>query len=234
MNYKEDLNIQFSSVLNKYNCKVKNCYNNEINKIFSSLYAMNYISNRVEVRHLFDSEYYNLSFSCVIESFSLILDNYPRGSALVLRSAIENFSKFIIQKSQNNKWTINDRLYNPNKKTIDNIIKCEYDKSVKEISISLNSTMENLYGKLSGISHSLVSESQTNRLNYFSDINAIKPEIIKSAIERIDKSIAAIFTYCLIICKPSLEKWDSYELTLIFELAFGKKKTKSYLSMLKG
>ena len=233
MSYYIDAIFQLERILEHNGNKgIVNLYQKEIEKIFCGIYIINYISNRIEFRNLFNSDYFEVSFSCLMESFSLILNNYPRGASLVLRSSLENFIKFIIQAA-NNDFKINDRSYTANKTTLDEIIKTQYSEELRDQSISLNSKMEGIYSSLSGLSHSLTPESKNNTMDYFSDLNIVNKEYICIVLEKTSEVITQMFSFCIIICQPSLKIWDSWDLQKIFRMVFGKSKTQTFLKMLK-
>lgn len=237
MSYYEDAINQLQLITENYgNKEIKEVYQKEIEKVFLGIYIINYLSNRIELEKFFDYQYYKVSFSCLLESFSLILSNHPRGSSLVLRSALENFIKYIIEVSnslKNIKYPINDRSYSENKKNLECIIKDYYNDDLKQNSISLNSQMETYYKKLSGLSHSLTSESKNNVISYFSDIKILNNDNLKIVFDKFLNIIKQMFGFCIIICEPSLKNWDSYDLNKVLRIVFGKSRTNCFLSMLK-
>lgn len=237
MSYYEDGIKQFKQVMEQHrNENIKDVYNKRLEKIFLGIYAINYLSNRVELNKFFISNYYNVSFSCVLESFSLILNNYPRGSALVLRSGLENFVKYVIEVSNNisgSNYTINDRSYSENKKTLEIIIRNKYVAFLQERSISINSQMETYYKLLSGLSHSLVPESKSNTISYFSEIYVVNNTNVELVFEKLLNIIKEMFEFCVILCQPSFKEWDSYDLEKIFRLVFASDKSKKLLTLLK-
>ncbi|WP_434565170.1 hypothetical protein PQ689_03395 [Thermoanaerobacterium thermosaccharolyticum] len=234
MRYHEDALKQFENILRQFNYqKDKDSNYDDLKKIFFSIYALNYIANRVELKNIFQSTYFKISFSCLLETFALILNNYPRAAALVLRSGLENFLKFIIESYKDKKYKINDKVYSENKKTLELIIKEKYDGKLKKECITINSRMETKYKNLSGVSHSLTPESINNIKKYFAELNDIESEIIKNVLEYFDIIIGDMFTFSLIISENSLKLWDSKELENIINLAFGSKRTKTLINIIK-
>lgn len=237
MSYYEDAVKQLDSILSKNgNENIKTLYSKELKSIFLKIYAINFISNRVEFSELFKSNYYSVSFSCLLESFSLILNNYPRGSALVLRSSLENFIKYIIDQYDSidePKYLVNDRSYTENKKTLEVVINNECNTSFKEMGHSLNSKMETQYRKLSALSHSLIPESKNNTIQYLSQIDNINIDNLNIVIEKFVNITDNIFSFCIILCSFSLKEWETDTLEKIFRLAFGKNKTKKVLNLVK-
>lgn len=237
MSYYEDAISQLDLLLKTNgNNEIKNNFKTKIEKVFLRIYTINYIANRIEVKDKFDSDYFKISFSCLLESYSLVLNNYPRGALLDLRSSLENFIKYVIYILNNSNgftYFINDRSYTANKGTLDEIIDKIYDDILKSECTSLNSKMENEYKRLSGLSHSLVPESKNNIINYFSDIKILNEDNINIALEKIANIAEFIVSFCIIVCQPSIKNWESSELQKLFRLSFGKRKTETYIKALK-
>lgn len=236
-NYISDIENQFKIILtNSYTNIVIDEFENELFNIFKHIYLINFLKNRIELGRFFDTEYMNISISCIIESFSLLLNNYPRGSSLVLRSSLENFLKHLISKHNffiEVNYTISDRNYTANKLTFETIIDRHFKEVFKSDGKSLNSKMESSYKKLSGISHSLVTESKNNLLIYFSDLCVINPNNISQVIDIYNKIIICIVENILILCEPSLKCWELMEVQKLLRIVFGSRKTKSYLDKIK-
>lgn len=237
MSYYEDAISQLDLLLETNgNDAVKNKFKEKVKSIFLKIYAINYITNRIEVKENFYSDYFKITFSCLIESYTLLLNNYPRGALLVLRSSLENFVKhiiYILNESNGHTYDINDRSYTANKVTLDEIIDKTYDIILKTECIRLNSRMENEYKKLSGLSHSLVPESKNSIINYFSDIKIINEDNINLTLEKISNIAESIFSFCIIICQASIKNWESIQLEKVFRLVFGIRKTETYIELLK-
>lgn len=239
MSYYEDSIKQLKTILDVHlDVIVKNEFPKEIQKIFMKIYAINYLSNRIEVRDNFKSDYYDVCFSCLLEAFSLMIKNYPRGSLLVLRSCIENYEKFIIEyhntNISSNVYNIDDRSFSANKGTLDKVINDNYKNAVKEKGLSLNTKLQIKYNSLSGLSHSLVPESRNNTLKYFSDLLTLNENMVKDVLNELSEISKYIFIFQTIICKESLKFWDSNELYKLFRLVIGKDRpTQKYISILK-
>lgn len=235
--YIKDRNKQFNSILNTMVSKeIISKYEPELKKVFSTIYCINYLKNRTELERFFKTQYFDITFSCLLELFSLLLNNYPRGALLVLRSSLENFIKHIIQEYNqllSKEYKINDRSYTVNKTELEKIIKNNSKESLKNESITLNSKMETSYKKLSGLSHSLTLESKNNILNYFSDINVVNDDNIIFAINHTKDVSQSILSFSVILCESSFKYWDSCELKKILRLAFGERKSQTYIRNIK-
>lgn len=241
MNYIEDAINQFNNISKSYSNNVIDIYKDDIINIFYSIYELNYICNRIEVRKFYDSNYFNVSFSCLLESFSLVLDNYPRGAALVMRSSLENFLKYIIEfynKYEScEEFSIDDRKYTCNKVTLTEIIGKIYNmgeisEQVKSECLSLNGKMESIYKKLSGISHSLVPENR-NTISYFDEIRNVKENYIQIIIGNLNDIANIFISFTLILGIKSFKNWNSDDLREVIGISFGKKKSNTYIKMLK-
>lgn len=236
-NYNKDINIQIDDIFNKIgNEEVKKQYREELKKIFFNIYAINYIKNKPETNKYFNTEYFKITYSCLLESYSLILNNYQRGAGLVLRSSLENFIKHIIDivnSIHQKKYDINDRSYSCNKSTLEKIIDNELKDDFGEISKAINSQMERIYRKLSGLSHSLTIESKSNILDYIFDLDSINNKNIELVINNYKEVSKLIFSLSVIICEPSLKLWEKNQLETVLRWVFGTRKTKTYISKLK-
>ena len=229
---KDDCNTQLQKILRNTNSDlIKNYNTTNIEKCFSYLYIINFISKKIELKRFFKTKYYIVSYSCLIESFVLLLENYPRGSSLVLRSALENFIKSVIEISGEGKYPINDRSYGENRKTLDKLIEQEYPQKYREIFKRTNAQMHSTYGKLSGLSHSLTPESQNNLLEFFSDVNVLNKENIDNVFNKLLSILEYIFMCSLLISRSSLENWERSNLNEILGFTFGKKRTANLLEL---
>lgn len=225
-------------------CLMKSCvneigqkYRDELREIFECIYMLNYLSNRIELRRNFESKYFNVSLSCLIEAFQLLINNYSRGSSLVLRSALENFIKHILKFYISNQeecgLEINDRSYTENKITLDKIINSYIKRELTAKGKSINSKMETEYKKLSGLSHSLVAESQNNTLKYFNDLEKVNDDNISLVITHFINVAKYIYSFGIIINEKSFRNWDYSDLKEVLRTVFGSSQTKTYLKNLK-
>ena len=83
-NYDEDIEIQIDKLFKKVGNKdIKENYKEDLTEIFSIIYAINYIKNKAETSRYFKTDYFKITYSCLLESYSLILHNYPKAAALV-------------------------------------------------------------------------------------------------------------------------------------------------------
>ena len=232
--YDKDIETQLKIILKKFKKKqVLFEYYKEIEKIFKNIYAINYLKNRIELYDFVQTEYFNITFSCLLESFALLLDNHSRGACLVLRSAIENYIKHIIESANNNYnfcYVINDRIYTQNHNTLLNNSDELFSNDFIEESESIISKLETHYKKLSGISHSLTEESKKNMCTYFSDLDNTTNLI--GVINRFLDITDNIFTLMLISCEPSLRKWVASDINNILKIVYGARRRKKFIKRL--
>lgn len=224
--YQDQLQTILHSQGNEF---IKREYSAKIEENFSYLYALNVIARRIELVKFFDTQYFSIAYSCLIESFSLVLDNHSRGSSLVLRSALENFLKNVVQIAGNNSYRINDRSYSANQQTLESIIDNEYPDKYRELFKKTNAQMNRIYGILSGLSHSLTPESQNNMLSFFSDSKTISRDRIDFVFDNMKLVLEYIFTSSLLISRTSLELWDRSTLKDVLSLVYGTKRTANTL-----
>lgn len=235
--YNEDIMRQFETICDTFPTKIViDEYKDDLKKIFSKIYAINYLKNKIETKKFFSTEYFKIVYSCLLESYALLLNNYLRGSSLVLRSSLENFIKHIIETINNlyaKNYNINDRVYVENKVTLGKIINNTIKEELKIYADSINSRMESQYGRLSGLSHSLTVQSRGNTVDYFFYLNKIDQSNMELVINEFDLILNSIFELSVIICEPSLKNWDSFELEKILGIVFGKRKSKTYKEKIK-
>ncbi|AUD23884.1 MULTISPECIES: hypothetical protein [Bacillus cereus group] len=204
----------------------------EFQKIFSGIFLINYLSNRAELHRFFQTDYYQITFSCIIESYHLLIQNYPRGSLLILRSAIENYFKHLIASVDMEMYKVHDRVFNANKITLDKISNQVYVTDIGVLAKAHISRLESVYGKLSGLSHSLTAESKSV-VRYFSDIK-LNNELSLKAIQEYGKVIDSIVYLLFPLCYQSFVLWEKNDFEEILDVYLGKKAQKTMLGLVKG
>lgn len=230
MKLKDDCRGQLKVVLKGINCEAVKKYNMVgVEKCFSYLYAINFLSKKIVLRSFFSNTAYNVSYACLIESFKLLLENHPRGSALVLRSALENFLKSIIETAGQGHYEIHEKSYLANKNTMDKLIGNIFPSKYQQMFKTTNTQMYTAYGKLSGLSHSLTTASKENLLLYFSDTSHLNEKIIDNVFGNFLAVLEYIFSSCLLITWSSLENWEREELKEVLLVVFGEKRTEKML-----
>lgn len=231
--YNKDIDSQIAKILlNSRSEIIKSKYKQELYKIFSAIYAINYLKNKAETKRYFNTKYFKITYSCLLESYSLLLNNYPRGSSLVLRSGLENFIKHainIINIEYNQIYSINDRSYSVNKGTLEKIISDVLKSSFEQINKEINGQMEKQYRELSGLSHSLTPESISNTFDYFFDLDNVDKNNVDVVIVKFTEISSLIFSLSIILCEPSLKLWEKDELEGILNIVFGKRKRDTYV-----
>lgn len=236
--FKEDIEEQLDFwLINNCIGEIKNKYEAELREIFECVYMLNYLANRIELKKNFQTKYFNITISCLIEAFNLLINNYCRGASLVLRSSLENFIKHILKVYSDNESNfvinINDRSYTANKTTLDKVINNYISLEFKDKCESINSKMEAEYRKLSAISHSLVVESENNIFKYFDDIKKVNEVNISLVINHFIDITKYIYSFSLIINEKSFIQWEYNTLREILNIVFGSSQTKTYLKKFK-
>lgn len=235
--YNKDIDSQVEKILStSKNEEIRCKYNIELREIFSAIYAINYLKNKVETKYYFNTNYFKITYSCLLESYSLLLNNYPRGSSLVLRSGLENFIKHtisIINTKYNKTYSINDRSYSANKATLEKAISDVLKSSFEQINKEINGQMERQYRELSGLSHSLTPESISNTFDYFFDLDKVNRNNVDIVIVKFTEISKLIFSLSIILCEPSLNLWEKNELEDILNIVFGKRKRDTYVKNIK-
>ncbi|PGO26295.1 hypothetical protein CN982_18330 [Bacillus cereus] len=233
MRLQNDCILQFQEITKNIDESFYQTYKEETFMLFSKLYALNYLTNRVEVSSSFESSYYNVTSSCLIESFSLLIENHPRGCLLVIRSGLENFLKHLILAFGDSTHKIHDRQYVVNKNTLDKVIEATIEERLQSFIQTINEQLLSQYKQLSGLSHSLVPQSKDTIVNYFSELKIVKQENIDLAIKNYEKLISYIFDTCVIFTTKSLKQWEYSLLDELLSLTYGNKKKTSMLNLIK-
>lgn len=236
--FDNDINFQFNKIIDESsNILLIESNKQSLSRIFNNIYAINYLKNSAELKVFINTEYFSITYSCLIETFSLILNNYTRASSLVLRSAIENYIKHLIQIINNEydcNYNIHDRRYSDNKSTLEMIILKEMKDCFKNDANSVNGRLDKNYNELSGLSHSLTENSRSNIIAYFNDItNKLDKVNINNIIIKLEETTFDIFMLLIIMCQPSFKHWVSTELESVLKIVFGVRKTKTYIENLK-
>ena len=235
MSHTEKINNQFEELLNNEGKKIYT-KREDLKKIFKSLYGINYITNRIELRSIFkeNNDYFNVAFSNILEAYYLEIKGYSKASLLTLRVALENMIKSIIYIMENgDSSSINSRVYNENKVTLDKLILGINNIFWQNQMKSLNGKCESQYGRLSGVSHALLDIHKTQAISFFKEIEMKNRAFSEKAIAELDELSANMFQICIILSRNSFKHWDSIELNNILRIKFGKRKARSYLKALK-
>lgn len=203
-----------------------------LKEIFTKLYFLNYSTARIEVRKTYESDYFSVTRSCLLESFMLFSQNYLRASSLVLRSSIENFIKFLLELYNQE---IDNRVYINNKNKLDDFIIASKNflPNAEKSFIKMNNKMLTFYKQLSGISHSLTQKSKVLSINFINDITCISSTDISEVYKKINQFLDLIIMCIIYLNKNSLNHLPKYELNSMFRLVMGNKKTARLLKIIK-
>lgn len=205
---------------------------NLLNPLFNKIYFINYIKNRIENRKLFNSIYFDVTFSCLIEGLVLFSQNYLRSCSLVLRSSIENYAKHILFI---NGESIDKKVYINNKNKIDSVISKSLLPSRIKLSVQkLNDILLSHYKKLSGLSHSLTVESTRLTFSFTTDLDIINSDNIKYVAKYFNSILDSIIYVILIQTRGFLNlHFSEYDLKKILLTFMGDKRSKRFISIIK-
>lgn len=206
--------------------------NKQIEIIYRNLFSINYLSTRLELKKYFDSVYFRLMKSCLIEAFQLSLNGYYKGASYVYRSSIENYFKYSLLVAGNGEIELNDRVFTVNKKKFTELVEDNYPEEFKRKVVSNISKLEKIYKGASGLSHSLTEDNQKSIISYFSDIGknmSLKKKVFLD-LEIITTCISRDIIPILI---ESYKKWDSDELDELFSFMYANKEKDRYLKIIK-
>lgn len=193
--------------------------------IFKALYLLNLLKNSVELKTDCNNIYFKNAFSCLIESFILMIDNQIRAAYLVLRSSIESFMKFIILKLretvENFNYKIDDRSFSKNKNTIDHIITNNDYLNIFGTS-SLILTLKNKYGCFSSLSHSSTDLIENFNPEYLLNAKNISDSSLMLFYKHFLETIIVYIKLFIPIFISSFKEWDSSSLTCKLELILSR------------
>ncbi|QGG51432.1 hypothetical protein [Lysinibacillus pakistanensis] len=202
-----------------------------VRQIFNKIYFVNYLTSRIEVRSNYDSNYFKVTRSCLIEAFILFSQNYLRASSLVLRSSIENFIKHLLQLQSQK---INNRVYIENKNEMDNYLSSiSAPVNLKTSLLKINEKLLSLYKNLSGISHSLTNESKSFSINFTTEIKELSFENINKVHKNLDDYLDLLILIIIILNKSSLKHLPTFEINSMLRLVMGNKRTARLLKIIK-
>lgn len=198
---------------------------------FKRLYAINYLSSRIEVRSTLKNTHYQVTLSCLKESFLLYKDNYIRAASLVLRSAIENYIKFLLSKEN---LAINDRVYTENYNNLKNGLETNYNKkNIRESLLQLNNKMLSHYKRLSGLSHSLTKESKELAINFFTDISLVHNQSLNLFQSIFLSFLEIVQSINILYSKYSLEHWQTEHILNLLNIHMGAKRSSRFIQIIK-
>lgn len=205
-------------------------YRLRFERIFMKLYAFNYFSNRIEVSESFDNDYFKHVKTCIFEAFLLLADGYCKGCNLVMRSALENYNKFLLEAF--NETIVSDRSYSLNHVKLFKYVEKSSNPEYISHSIKLINKRETYYSSFSAISHSL-GANLNGLITYFADFTNDKSELMNKTLDDYNTIIDNIILNNIIICSASLKEWDSKDLFKFLNFWKDKKRAEKYVEKIK-
>lgn len=191
-------------------------------KLFYEIYFIWYMSNRGELSHFLNHDYYNYTCSFMYESYISLILNQLTAASLLLRSSIENFIKFLLISKN---LEPNNTRFKENTRKLKNEIRND----------TVNSEIDKLvtiYSDLSSISHS-ANENKINIIKYLSSTIKSSKKLKKDTISHFKKTVRIYDYFLLKICKLSLSRWDTNDLNNVLHIVFKDKQSKNIINNLK-
>lgn len=232
MNLTRECTKQFELLKNTpmVNSVILKPYEADFFSVYKQIFFINYLANRVETKNFFDTDYYKISFSCLVEANLALLSNYSRGSSLLLRSSLESMLKHLIITLDKNS-EIDDRQYSKN---YDALKKSKSTNSkIKERVLLLNEKMKSLYSNLSSISHSLTELTNENVYKYFSDNRDLNKKSVSAIMNFFEQLVNYTVEISLYLSLCSLENWDTEDLDSLLSLVYGNKRKEKMIRFIK-
>lgn len=226
-----DINQQY----NKFYSDLESDLENEFKSTFQKVFVLNYMTNRIEIKKLFEYDTYINSYSCILEAFDLIQNNYINASQLCLRSGIESYNKFIIESYnrtlKSNMYAVDKWRFSKNRKTIDKIIAVNINVKYKKKLLIINKNMKNYYDHFSKITHPQINYYTVN--GYLTDLKTKNKSEIINILELLNSIVKDIITVNMIISESSIREWVSNDLKDILYFAFDEKEINEIISLIK-
>ncbi|WOV85014.1 hypothetical protein PGH26_03540 [Sporosarcina jeotgali] len=159
----EKAQTEFVKFIELVDVKKEFIFNNkkELTKVFSYLFVVNSLRNRVETKRFFNTEF-NMTFSLLLESSFALFTGQCRSALLMLRSAQEANFKFVLErerelmimeKTSENFEDLDYRFSETYKKFSKDIKGCVDENRYQEYYKTIDRNLT-FYKKLSGVVHS--------------------------------------------------------------------------------
>lgn len=226
-----DINQQY----NKFYSHLESDLKSEFEISFKKIFVLNYMNNRIEIKKFFKYDTYINSYSCILEAFDLIQNNYINASQLCLRSGIESYNKFIIESYnstlKSNMYKIDEWRFSKNINTINKIINVNINVNIKKKLSIINNNMKKYYNHFSKITHPQINYYTVNE--YLTDLKTQNKSEIINILELLNNIVKDIITVNMIIGESSICEWNSNDLKDILYFAFDEKEINEIISLIK-
>lgn len=199
----------------------------KIAKTYKYIFLLNLLKSRPELKK-FWNDYLHWSISFLYEAFVSSSLGQKNGCYFLLRSSLENFVKFVCEAIGERK-EINDYGFKSN-----NHILTTYNWPDNDLNIlGKVCSFQTMYNNFSKLSHSAIKLNDQNLIPYLGKIVEEFDNEYNDAASNI-KKVADSYLYLMIfVCKSSLKKWDTSDLTNIFKISCTDNQIKIILSFLK-
>lgn len=199
----------------------------KVEKTYKYIFLLNHLKSRPELKK-FWNEYLNWSISFLYESFVSASLGQKHGCYFLLRSSLENFVKFICV-AIGKKEEIDNRVFKKN-----NHILVTYNWPKDNFKLqSKASSFQTMYNEFSKLSHSATKLNNQSPITYFQKIVEGFDKEYNDAMESIQSLSVCYMYFIIFICKKSLKKWDTKDLTSILKISCTKHEAEVILNLIK-
>lgn len=196
-------------------------------KTYKYIFLLNLLKSRPELRK-FWNDYLYWSISFLYEAYVSANLGQKNGCYFLLRSSLENFVKFVC-RAVGKEEEISDHGFKNN-----NHILTTYDWPKNGLAFfSKVCYFQSMYNNFSKLSHSAIKINDQTPITYFSKIVENFDNEYNDAMNNIQKLSDFYVYFIIFVCKSSLEKWDTYDLTTILRITYTDKQTKMILKFIK-
>lgn len=216
MDKKEIMNneyIKFVQLLTEHNSL---SHDLQTKKIYFKISYLIYLSRRHELKSYFKSDYFEATLSFLIEGYIALVKNIPNGSKLLLRSAIENYFKYILDIYG---IEIHPRRFKENCNRVTSVLQQNSFISIKKEKCT--DFLRDKYSDFSKISHSATQSEKFSLAVYYSDSIILSQNSVDTKKEWLD-TLERICIYSSYQCSESFKQWDYNELNDLLKIAFSK------------
>ena len=230
MDYRKNCNLEFENFKrNNINFDLlsqnKKTY---IKRIFKRIYLLNLLKNSPALSTLKNNDYFKNSFSCIIESFDLLVSNHIRASYLILRSSMESYLKCIINilvstKPHNSSFKENKNII------LEHISKSPYYNNIFSFEKNITN-LGSLYGDFSALTHSDTSLIENFSANYLLEIRNVSESSFECCANRFLSVLELFIKILFPVFIDSFKQWNSLVLKDILSVTFSKSEVNDILT----
>lgn len=235
--HKNQFEVAINNALSEYQDFTLNlCTNEEYNQvIFKSIVALQIQVTRIEVRSLYkDNPFLENLFSGLLEAFHQFSMGYIKNVVFILRSSLEDFSKFlslqITTKFDQNSFKKNkskvEGYFDRNKESIPHYLKFN-EAILKNYMMSL----QNFYSVLSQTTHSL--KLGISSISFLEDLVKISSDYLNPMYQYFSRFLNILHSIFIILSSDSFVNWDTYQLQNFLDTIFTKENRDIWIRRIK-